>query len=190
MKELKKKLILGAAASLLLVIVPAIASAADAVAVSNDAFSITLPPGFAAFTSQSQKTTSADGTIETTNWVSKAPTGEAVVVTVSKMPGKILDAEKMTGSTRDSLLKALKATVESEQKVTGAVPGTQVLFKSEGATPAFLSARLLVQDNRLYQILYVGRSADQRNAPAIAQVFDSFTIKTPPADAAATTTAH
>ena len=54
--------------------------------VQNDAFSIRLPAGFAAFTTQAQTAKAAEGTIETTNWVSKAPTGEAVVVTVSKMP--------------------------------------------------------------------------------------------------------
>ena len=155
-----------------------------------DPFTITLPAGFSAFAKQSQTVKRTDGKDETiTNWVSKAPTGEAVVVTVSKMPGTILDPENMMGKTRDSVVKSLNATVESDDKLAGDVPSEQVLFHS--GTNAFLRARLAVKDASLYQLLYVGRTADQRAVPAVEQLFSSFKIN--PAAAApqsAATSSH
>jgi hypothetical protein len=143
--------------------------------VHNAAFDITLPVGFSAFTEQSQSVKGTDGMIETKNWIAKSPTGEAVVVTVSRMPGKILDAEKMFASTRDSLIKSLNATLEDEQKTAD---GSVVLtFRSQSA--AFLRSRLDVRDESLYQVLYVGRSEEQRANPATAQLFESYRIAAP-----------
>jgi hypothetical protein len=142
--------------------------------VQNDAFSIRLPARFAAFTAQAQTAKAEEGTIETTNWVSKAPTGEAVVVTVSKMPGKILDPDKLMTSTRETLLKSLNATLENEEKIAGDLPATNLTFRS--ASAAFLRSRLVVDGDRLVQVLYVGRSEEQRAANAVGQLFDSFKI--------------
>lgn len=158
---------------------PAAAPAAQA-----DPFTITLPAGFSAFAKQAQTVKTPDGKDETiTNWVSKAPTGEAVVVTVSKMPGKILDPQATMTTTRDSVIKSLKAEVESDDKLTGDLPAEQVVFHS--GTAAYLKARLAVKDDSLYQVLYVGRSTDQRNAPTVDQLFNSFKIN----DATTTATA-
>jgi hypothetical protein len=148
--------------------------AQETAAAPADPFSITLPAGFGEFAKQTQTAKSNDGTVETTNWVSKAPTGEAVVVTVSKMPGKILDPLKMIGSTRDSLVKSLNATVESDDKIPGDLVSEQVMFHS--GTNAFLRARLAVKGDSLYQLLYVSRSTDQRAVPAVDQLFGSFKI--------------
>ena len=136
-------------------------------------FQVTLPAGFSGFESKSQSSETKDGKIETTNWIAKAPTGEAVVVTVSTMPAKINDPEKMINSTRDALLASLKATVETDEPVQADVPYRRLIFKNDAA---FLRARLMVDDNRFYQVLYVGRNAGQRNAPAVGQFFDSFKI--------------
>lgn len=154
--------------------------AAIADPVKTDAFSITLPPGFGEFSRQDQKTDSPEGKIDTTNWISKAPTGEAVVVTVSTMPAPINDAEKAIAGMRDALLKSLSATVESEEK-------GELFFKGSGA---FLRSKLLVDGNRMLQVLYVGRSEEQRSATAVGEIFQSFQVAAPPAaePAAATTT--
>lgn len=160
-----KSVIIGAAAALLL------ASAGTA---QTDQFTVQLPAGFSSFEKQAQTAKTEEGTIETTNWISKAPTGEAVVVTVSKMPGKILDPDKMMGGARDALLKSLKATIEREEAIDGAIPGRRLIFKNGSA---WLRSRLLVDDDRFYQVLYVGRSPEQRDVPAVAQLFDSFQIK-------------
>ena len=107
--------------------------------------------------------------------------GEAVVVTMSRMPGKILSPEAMIDSTRDSLLKALGATLESEKKADAANESL-LFFKSAAAV---FESRLVVEDDRLFQVLYVGRSEEQRTAPAVTQLFESFSIaKAEPAVAA------
>ncbi len=139
----------------------------------TDPFTIALPEGFGAFATQSQKAQSPEGTIEATNWISKAPSGEAVVVTVSKMPGPIGDAEKAFAGTRDSLLKSLGATLDSETKVEGATATTDLAFRSSGA---FLRSRMMVSGDMLVQVLYVGRSEEQRAGAAVTKMFESFAI--------------
>jgi hypothetical protein len=165
-------------------LIAALSAAVPAMAqtsVDEEAFDITLPAGFAEFTKQVQKAESPDGTVETTNWISRAQTGEAVVVTMSKMPGHILDPDKMMDATRDSLLKSLKATLESEKDLEGENPATLIQFRSDAAV---LQSQLLVDDDRLYQVLYVGRTPEQRAAPAVAELFASFTVAEPPKVAA------
>lgn len=170
MKHIK---VWAAAAALVMV-----SAAAVAGPVKTDAFSIALPEGFGEFATQSQKAESPEGMIEATNWISKAPTGEAVVVTVSTMPGPIADAEKAFAGTRDSLLESLGATLENEQTIEAAHPTADLSFRNSAA---FLRSRMLVDGDRLYQVLYVGRSEEQRAGTAISQMFDSFTIAAAPA---------
>lgn len=141
-----------------------VAALADDASTPNDVFTLTLPSGYAAFTRQVLTSESPEGEIETTNWVSKAPTGEAVVVTMSRMPKKILDPQKLIASTRESLLKSLGATLESEDPL---------LFNAKGT---FLRAQLTVVEDRVYQLLYVGRSAEQRGAQAVGAMFQEFRI--------------
>jgi hypothetical protein len=135
-----------------------------ATAAVAEPFTIALPEGYAGFTKQTQTADSPDGKIETTNWVSKAPTGEALVVTLSKMPGKILDPEKLITSTRDTLLKSLGASAETDAN----------LFRSKAAV---FRSHFVVDEDRFFQLLYVGRSDEQRNAPVVGQVFESFKVK-------------
>jgi hypothetical protein len=152
-----------------LVLSASLAQAAD----SAQPFQIALPEGFSPFESKTQTSETKDGKIETTNWISKAPTGEAVVITVSTMPAKILDADKMINSTRDALVASLKATVETDEPVNGASPYRRLIFKNDAA---FLRARLSVAENRFFQMLYVGRSQQQRDNPAVVTMFDSFKL--------------
>ncbi len=182
MKGFTQTIAVSALALLMFAAVPQTVKAADSTPVQNDAFSLTLPAGFAAFAQSSQTATTPDGTITTTNWVSKAPTGDAIIVTVSKMPKKILDADKLFTGTRDSLLKSLKATLDSEEKIAGDIPASSLLFHNDNA---FLRARLAVNSETFYQVLYVGRTAEQRALPFVGQMFDSFHITAPAAAAAA-----
>jgi len=156
------------------------AAAAVAGPVKTDVFSITLPEGFGEFATQAQKTDSPEGKIETTNWISKAPTGEAVVVTVSTMPAPITDASKAMDGMKESLLKSLNATLESEEKIEEG-KAAKLLFKSAGV---FLRSKLQVDGNRMIQLLYVGRSEEQRSATAVGELFQSFHAEAKPAEAA------
>jgi hypothetical protein len=179
MKSSFRNAVIGMAAAFALAF-PSIA-VAEATPFENGAFRIVLPDGFGKFAEQAQKVEGENGTIETTNYISKAPTGEAVVVTVSKMPGKILDPDAMISGTRDSLLKSLKATLENEEKRGGEVETTELLFKSDSASPAYLRSSLAVEDDHFYQVLYVGRSEEQRAGPAVRDLFASFQIIAPAA---------
>ena len=143
-----------------------IATAAQAA----EPFNLTLPTGFGAYTKQSQTA----GKIEVTNWISKSPTGEAVVVTMSKMPGKILDAPKLFDSTRDSLVKSQNLTLDSEEKGSGTPPSAKMAFHA--GSNVFLKSRLIAADDKLYQVLYVGHTTEQRDNPAVAAMLDSFTV--------------
>lgn len=159
-----KKMVLHAVAATVFAV------AAFAGPVKTDVFSITLPEGFGEFATQAQQTDSPEGKIDTKNWISKAPTGEAVVVTVSTMPAPITDATKAMDGMRESLLKSLNATLESEEKIEEG-KAANLLFKSAGV---FLRSKLLVDGNRMIQVLYVGRSEEQRNASAVGDLFQSF----------------
>jgi hypothetical protein len=152
------------------------AAKSDDVTVQNPPFALTLPAGYGPFTKQVQKVASPDGEIETTNWVSKAPTGEALVVTMSRMPAKILDPQKLFAGARESLLKTLGATLESETARPGDAASIRLLFHSERA---FFRARFTVEVDRFYQLLYVGRSAGQRDAAAVGSLFQSFRMNSP-----------
>ena len=165
---------LGAAAGLLLALLGSIAPNAYAAdAPSENAFVIALPAGYAPFAEQVQTAKSPEGDITTTTWVSKAPTGEAVVVTRSRMPGRILDPQKLITSTRASLLTSLGATLESEEPRPGELPSMRLTFRSDAAV---FRARFTVVDDRLYQLLYVGRSQEQREAAEVGRLFESFAI--------------
>lgn len=174
LKPFRRILIVAATCACLGIAGPAFA---DDAASAHEPFSLSLPAGYGAFTQQVQTAKSPEGDIVTTNWIAKAPTGEAVVVTMSSMPAKILDPQKFIASTRASLLKSLNATLESESAREGAVPSTRLLFRSDSA---FFRARFTVIDDRFYQLLYIGRSEEQRTAQPVARIFESFTIADAP----------
>ena len=141
-----------------------------AAAQAAEPFNLTLPTGFGAFTKQTQQA----GKIEVTNWISKSPTGEAIVVTMSKFSGKILDPNKLFASTRDGLVKSQNLTLDSEEKLAGP-PASERLSYHAGSN-VFLRSRLIASDDRLFQVLYVGHSTEQRDNPAVASMLDNFTI--------------
>jgi hypothetical protein len=154
------------------------AMVAGAAEISTDSFDVVLPAAFAA----PAKTNTTQAGIDITTWVSKAPTGEAVVISVSKMPAKIADPAKVMDGTRDSLLKSVKGVLESEEALPGDMPARRLLFRSG---TAFLRSRLVVKDDRLVQLLYVGRSEQQRAVPEVGRMFDSFRVLGPPMTASA-----
>jgi hypothetical protein len=171
---LKKRFItIRAVAVAVLAVAAGVGANAQTGSVADGPFTVSLPSGYGEFTKQVQTAKAPEGEIETTNWISKAPTGEAVIVTSSKLPGKILDPQKLIASTRTSLLKSLNATLESEEPRPGELPSTRLLFRSDAA---WFRARFTVDDDRLYQLLYVGRSEEQRSASAVAAMFDSFRV--------------
>src|SRR5689334_18502528 len=65
-----------------------VAGTCGAAEISDDTFRITLPPEYGS----AAKTTTNKDNIETTTWVSKSTSGEAVVVSVSRMPALLIGA--------------------------------------------------------------------------------------------------
>jgi len=165
-------------AILFLTVLPGLAvlHAEDAATVSRP-FTITLPPAYGEFTKKVQTASSPEGTIETSNWIARASTGEAVIVSMSDLPAQILDPQKLITSTRASLLQNLGATLEREEPRGEVPPSVRLLFRSDAA---LFRARFTVVDDRFYQLLYIGRSEEQRTAPAVSQIFDSFRITASP----------
>jgi hypothetical protein len=157
---------------LMVLMILTVALAAGAAAVTTDLFTVNLPDTYAA----PVMSTATQNGIATSTWIAKAPTGEAVVVSVSTMPAKIGDASKLIDSTRDSLLKSVKGTLDSEQPLAGPLPARDLLFRSG---TAFLRSRLIVSGDKLYQLLYVGRTQAERDVPAVGQMFDSFKVIAP-----------
>ncbi|HSP33914.1 MAG TPA: hypothetical protein VLU46_06325, partial [Thermoanaerobaculia bacterium] len=116
---------------------------------------------------------SAEGKVDTTTWVAKSPAGQAVIVAMTRMPGRILDPAKMMASTRDALVKSLNATVESEDKGPGDVTSEGIMFKSN-SQPIFARARLIVTGNRQYQVIFIGHGDAERTTADVNTMFDSF----------------
>ncbi len=139
--------------------------------VRTDAFRIDLPGGFQPFEKRTDTQKTADGEVVTSAWIAKSSTGEALIISESKMRGKILDPDKLFDKTRDALLASLKGTIEADEKSSASASARRLLFKTPGA---FIRARLMADGNRLFQILYVARSSEQRQAPAVSALFSSF----------------
>jgi hypothetical protein len=148
-----------------------------AFAADTAAFSATLPDGFPDFSAEgTQKAQVPDGIIETRPWIARAANGEAVVVTVTKMPNTIQSPHAILGKTRDQLLKVFHSSLENESRLPGTRPGSQLVFRSTDGS-AYFRAQLTVINDTIYQVVYFGTSEAQRNAPQIARVFDTFKIK-------------
>lgn len=177
-----KKITVFAAAAIVAASLAQIANAADA-----QPFQLTLPTGFGAFATKAQTAKDPNGKdIQITNWISKSPTNEAVVVTVTKMWAKIDNPDQQMANMRDAVVKSVpNATIDSQQKVDGPPPA--MTFDFHSGTAVFLRAKLMVKGDSMYQLLYVGRTADERSNPSVDSMFQSFAITAAPQTAAATT---
>lgn len=151
-------------------------AAAQHLQVAEEAFSIALPPTFTKADKQSSTAAVEEGPIQTTNWIYRATTGEVVIVAMSQLPARVLDAETMLTNARDALVKSLQGRLESEEVLAGDLPARKVLFRRDSPSPAFLRSRLIVNHDRFYQLLYVGLSPEQRSADDVTLVFESFRI--------------
>ena len=177
MKNFMQKAAVLTAGLLMAVSTTQIANAAEA-----QPFQVTLPTGVGTFANSSQTAKSPSGDIKISNWISKSPTGEAIVISVTKMTGKILNPGQQMSNTTDALVKSVNAMVDSQEKIDGPVPALRVKFHTASA---YMRARLMVQGDELYQILYVGRTPEQPANPAVDTLFQSFAITRPPAAATA-----
>lgn len=146
--------------------------------VEQDSFSITLPAGFSEFARQAQTVKSENGDIQQITYVSKGLQGNAVIVTHGTMSGKILEPAKMMGSGRDSLIKSLGAKLEGEKQLEiDGKPALSITFSAEKPRPIFARTDLVVAGPRMYQVIFLGSSAEALASESTQALFQSFDIK-------------
>jgi hypothetical protein len=146
--------------------------------VERDSFRITLPAGFEEFARQQQTVKSATGDIKQVTYVSKGTGGNAVIVTYGQMAGKILDASATMTSGRDSLLKSLGATLMNERQVEiDGKPGLSISYTAEKPRPIFARTDLVVAGPRMYQVIFLGASAEALASEATQRMFASFDVR-------------
>jgi hypothetical protein len=164
--------------TLALAMMSSFAFASDADKLETDDFVVELPAGYSKPAKQEQTIPSESGPIRQVTYVAKNDTGSAVVVTYSIMTGKILDPAAMMKSGRDSLIKSLNAKVDSEQatQIAGR-PSLRLSYSAAEPRPIFARTDFVVHDDKMYQIIFLGASQEERQNAAIARIFDSFKVK-------------
>lgn len=165
------------AAAVALILMPGTASAEMGPAVTADGFSLTLPVGFSEFAKQEQVVKTPTGPMNQVTYVSKSPNGEACIVTYGEMSGPILDAKAMMTSGRDGLVKSLGATVEAEKELEiNGNKGMTFLYSAAQPRPIFARTDMLVSGSRLYNVIYIGPSAEARANQDVDSLFSSFKL--------------
>lgn len=166
-----------AAAAVALILVPAGASAEMGAAVNTDAFSVSLPAGFSEFAKQEQVVKTPTGPMNQVTYVSKSPNGEACIVTYGEMSGPILDPKAMMVSGRDGLVKSLGATIEAEKELEiNGKKGMTFLYSAAQPRPIFARTDMVVSGARLYNVIYIGPSAEARSNQDVESLFSSFKL--------------
>lgn len=146
--------------------------------VDRESFSITLPTGFSEFARQEQTVKSQSGDIKQVTYVSKGVGGNAIIVTYGTMSGKILEPAAMMGSGRDSLIKSLGAALQEEKSLEiDGKPAMSISFTAEKPRPIFARTDLVVVGPRMYQVIFLGASAESLAHESTQQFFQSFDVK-------------
>lgn len=165
-------------AATLLVLIPVSMFAGH---IEKTSFTIDMPDYFGEFAKQEQKIQSADGPIIQTTYVAKAPSGEAVIVTYGAMSGKILNPDAMIDSARDSLMKSLKTSVNTENKFqSDGRPARTVFYSASAPRPMFGRTDFVIDGKRMFQVIYVGGAKEGLEAQATNDMFSSFHVKAEP----------
>jgi hypothetical protein len=165
------------AAAVALILVSGSARAEMGATFATDGFSLTLPVGFSEFARQEQVVKTPTGPMKQVTYVSKSPNGEACIVSYGEMSGPILDAKAMIASGRDGLVKSLGATIEAEKEFDA--NGNQALtflYSAAQPRPIFARTDMVVSGARLYNVIYIGPSAEARANQDIDALFSSFKL--------------
>ena len=144
-------------------------------------FSITLPPGFRAFTSQKNTQATAAGPIELTIMQSETTQG-AAVLGFSDFPDASFvgrTPKKMLEDGRDGALRNINATLEKQNDIT--VQGKTGLdiygSTNQGGKDIYVRFQFILDKPRAYQIGYLAYKRADLDKPDVQAYFDSFRIK-------------
>ncbi|MHB0968691.1 MAG: hypothetical protein ACYC7A_10040 [Thermoanaerobaculia bacterium] len=166
-----------AAAAVALILAPGSVHAEMGATVSTDAFSLNLPAGYSEFAKQEQVVKTPTGPMNQVTYVSKSPSGEACIVTYGEMSGPILDPKAMMTSGRDGLVKSLGATIEAEKELEiDGNKGMTFLYSAAQPRPIFARTDMVVSGARLYNVIYIGPSAEARANQDVDAIFSSFKL--------------
>ena len=166
-------------AAVLLLIVPV----ATAERLSEEEFSIELPSWCGEAAKQNQKVDAPSGPINVVTYVARGEDGAACIVTYSELSGPITDAVATLDNSRDSLLGQLNVDLERENQIdVSGFEGRSFLFTTTNPRPVYGRADMVVADDRLYQVIYIGYTPEARDAVEGSRLFESLTIETPEAE--------
>jgi uncharacterized caspase-like protein len=144
-------------------------------------FSITLPPGFGAFTSQQKTQPTAAGPIELSILQSENSQG-ACVVGYSDFPEASFvgrDPKKMLEDGRDGALKNIKATLEKQEDLMVQGKTGLAIYGStnQGGKNIYVRFHFVLDKPRAYQFGYLAYNRADLDKPEVQAYFDSFRIK-------------
>ena len=144
-------------------------------------FSIALPPGFGAFTSQKTTSPTAAGPIDLTIMQSENPQG-ACVVGYSDFPEASFEGrtpKKMLEDGRDGALKNIKATLEKQEDLTVQGKTGLAIYGStnQGGKDIYVRFHFVLDKPRAYQMGYLAYNRADLDKPDVQAYFDSFRIK-------------
>lgn len=168
--------------AIVLLIVPA----AFAERLSEEEFSIELPSWCGDAQRQEQQVESPSGPITVVTYVARGEDGAACIITYSELSGPITDAEGTMKSGRDSLLQQLNVTLEHEKAIEiNGFEGRSIHFATTEPRPVYGRTDFVVADDRLYQVIYIGYTPEARDEVESSELFSSFMIEVPEAEATA-----
>jgi hypothetical protein len=144
-------------------------------------FSITLPPGYSAFTSQQKTQPTAAGPIELVILQTENSQG-ACVLGYSDFPDASFvgrTPKKMLEDGRDGALKNINATLEKQNDIT--VQGKTGLdiygSTNQSGKDIYVRFQFVLDKPRAYQIGYLAYNRADLDKPEVQAYFDSFRIK-------------
>lgn len=164
--------------AILTILVAFVAAMALGEDVDTNRFHVTFPEWCGQINKTEQNVNSPSGPIQQVTYRGTVQGGAACIVTFSQLKATINDPMAMMKSGRDSLLNALKAKLENENdtKIAGQ-PGMTLLYSATSQRPIFARTDLIVRDKRMYQIIFIGFSQDQRSKAESSPLFNSFSLK-------------
>jgi len=164
-----------------------LSGAAVAETVRNDEFRLTFPNWCGGVQKQEQKVGTPSGDqLNVVTYKAAAENGAPCILSYSEFPGVITDPESTMDNGRDEFLRSLgiPAKIENQKdvKVNGQ-PGLSFRFSADQPRPIFGRTDLVVSGNRLYHLIFVGFSAEQRTEAESSEFFRSFFVEAPAAAA-------
>lgn len=144
-------------------------------------FSVTLPPGFGPFTSQSKTQPTAVGNIELNILQSENSRG-ACMVGYSEFPDAAFvgrTPQKMLEDGRDGALRNIGGTLEKQENLTIQGKTAIAIYGSaeSGGRTYYVRFNFILDKPRAYQVGYLAYERADLDKPEIQTYFDSFHLK-------------